>query len=97
MNEVIAAIRDGFEEIEVYIATPQAGKPRPYCEPHLIYDILRPYQRGYNQDKAGLIAALIYIKNSYANAEELIRERFNEKWILENREMHQIIKQVLES
>lgn len=97
MYEVVAAIRDGYEELEVYIATPTSGRPRPYCEPHLIYDLLRPYQRGYNQDTAGLIAALRYVKNSYCNAEELIRKRFSDQWIVDNKKIHSAIKQVLES
>lgn len=97
MYEVIAAIRDGQTELEVYVATPQEGVPRPHCEPHVVYDIIRPYHRGYNRDITGLIAALKFIKDSYGNGEALIRERFNEQWVLEDKEFHQAVKQVLES
>jgi len=97
MYEMMALVRDNVDEIEVYVAREKPGAtPLPYCEPHLIYDIIRPCHRGYNRDIPGVIAALRFVKNSYANAKDLIKERFNEKWVLEDEELSKAIKQLLE-
>lgn len=76
MNRVIAAIRDEKTTIDTFIATPK-GKPKPQCEAHVVYDFLRSYQREINRDRAGLIAALQFLLNSYSNVEDLLRHRFS--------------------
>jgi hypothetical protein len=94
MKRVIAAIRDGQDTIAAYVAHLD-GKPRPQCEPHVIYDLLRSYERGINTDKDGLITALRYLRRSYANVDMLLRERFNGGWMHDDR-TGEVIRQVLE-
>lgn len=93
MYTVIAAIVAGHKTIEAFVCTP-AGKPRPHCEPHVVYDLIRAYDRKINPDRAGLIAALRFLKNSYANVEPLLRERFSGDW-MPNQEIREIIAEVL--
>jgi len=96
MYEMIAANRDGLTEIEVYVATPKENAhPLPHCEPHVIYDIIRPCLRGYNRDIEGMTAALRFIKNSYGNGEKLVRERFNEQWVLNDPQISEAIRELL--
>ncbi len=93
MHRVIAAIRDDMLEIEAFVVSLNS-QPKPQCEAHVVYDLLRTYHRGINQDKEALIVALKYLKDSYANVEDLLRNRFNKDW-LPNDEMQEIIKEVL--
>ncbi|MFA6198307.1 MAG: hypothetical protein WC734_04110 [Patescibacteria group bacterium] len=93
MHRVIGAIKEDQITITAYFAR-QTGIPQPHCEPHVIYDLLRAYERGINKDTAGLITALRFLRQSYFNVEQLLRERFNEGWI-NNPETREIIRQVL--
>lgn len=93
MNRAIAAIRDGKTAIVAYVARVN-GAPRPYCEPHTVYDLLRAYQRKMNTDKAGLVSALKFLRKSYANVDELLRNRFNKAW-LPNEEVQSAIQEAL--
>ena len=95
MHRVIGAIRDDKEKIAAYIAY-QKGKARPMCEPHVVYDLLRAYQRKLNTDKKSLIAALRFLKKSYSNVEELLRKRFNASW-LPDPKLQAIIQEVLKN
>ena len=94
MKRTIAAIRDGRETIQAYVAT-QAEKSRPVCEPHVVYDMLRAYERGLSADRAGLVAALRFLRESYANVEDLLRNRFSDSWV-HNKELQVIIKEVID-
>mgnify|MGYP001580252155 CR=1 FL=1 len=80
MNRVIAAIRKGDKSIVAYIAS-LSGVPRPLCEPHAVYDLIKAYQRGINRDRKGLIAALRFLRKSYANVDGVLRERFGKRWL----------------
>lgn len=93
MHRAIAAIRDGQETIEAVIGySPE--KFRTVCEPHVVYDLLRPYIRKLNSDRAGLIAALRYLRKCYVNVDELLRQRFSFDGI-PNEEIQAIIQEVL--
>lgn len=94
MHRTIAAIRDGFEEIEAFIGT-NTNAAKPQCEPHLIYDLLRSYQRQINTDKAGLITSIKYLRKAYSNVDELLRNRFSKSWI-PNDEIQAIIQAALD-
>lgn len=83
MHRVIAAIRDRRFTIRAYVATP-TGQPKPHCEAHVVYDLLRAYQRGLNRDRGALVTALRFLRGSYANVDELLRIRFGSKWIPDN-------------
>lgn len=94
MHRVIAAIRDGKTALDAFIAIPQE-KPQPQCEPHVVYDFLRSYQRGINQDRTGLIIALKFLLKSYSNVKDLLRMRFGPSR-LRNKELQEIIQEVLQ-
>ncbi|OHA52137.1 MAG: hypothetical protein A3A97_04475 [Candidatus Terrybacteria bacterium RIFCSPLOWO2_01_FULL_40_23] len=95
MHRVVAAIRDDKEIIIAYVAR-HNGIPKTICEPHVVYDLLKAYHRKLNTDREGLIAALRFLKTSYANVEDLLRERFNKSGIPSD-EMQQIIQEALRS
>jgi len=93
MNRVIASLREGKKEIEAWVATPNK-KPKPKVEPHVIYDFLRSYHRGINKDRKGLIAALKFLRKSYSNVDQLLKERFNIDWV-PSEEIQKIIRDSL--
>lgn len=93
MHRVIAAIRGDYSKISAFVGKLEA-KPQPQCEPHVVYDFLRAYDRGINKNKADLIAALRFLKGSYSNVEMLLRGRFGKSWISSD-EIHEIITKVL--
>lgn len=93
MKRVIAAIRDGKTAIQAYVAE-QNGIPKPKCEPHVVYDLLRAYQRGVNHDRTELISALVFLRKSYTNVDELLRNRFAKNWLPDD-EMQEIIREAL--
>lgn len=95
MHVVVAAIIAGYTAIEAFVCAP-TGKAQPHCEPHVIYDLIRAYDRKINTDRAGLMAALRFLKNSYANVEPLLRERFTGGWML-NQEVREIVEEVLKA
>ena len=76
MHRTIAAIRDGKETIEAYV-----GKIpdilQTVCEPHVVYDLLKPYLRKQTTDKEGLLTALKYLRKCYRNVDDLLISRFN--------------------
>jgi len=94
MLRTIAAIRDGKETIEAFVARP-SGKFRPNCEPHVVYDLLRAYHRGINKDQEGLIIALRFLRHSYANVEHLLKTRFSKPYIPGDDEIQEIIREAL--
>lgn len=94
MHRVVAGIRDGREKILAFIAYPE-GNFAPACEPHVVYDIIRAYQRKLNTNKEELICALRFLRKSYSNIDTLLRERFSPEW-LPDAEMQEIFKAVFE-
>ncbi len=93
MKRVIAAIRDDKKTILAYVARLK-GRPRPKCEPHLIYDLLKAYHRGLNKDREALITALKFLRKSYGNADYLLKERFSKSWVPSD-EIQEIIQEAL--
>lgn len=93
MYRVIAAIRDNKTGVAAFVAK-KAGKPKPQCEPHVVYDLLRAYQRGLNKDRKALITALRFLRKSYSNVTDLLKERFNKDWVRDE-EIQKIIREAL--
>ncbi len=93
MHRTIAAIRDGRTTIDVIIGTPP-DRPLPMCEPHVVYDLLRPWLQQRTNDRAGLIAALRYLRAAYRNVDELLRQRFSIDWV-NDPELQNIIQESL--
>jgi len=91
MHRTIAAIRDGKKEINAYIVRLKS-RPRPQCEAHLVYDLLRSYNRGINKDKNGLVSVLRFLRHSYSNVDDLLRKRFSKPYIPGDDEIQDIIK-----
>lgn len=94
MYRTILAILDEKNHINAFVARAQ-NKFQPQCEPHVVYDLLRSYNRGINKDKQGLIAALYFLKNSYSNVENLLKTRFSKPYIPGNDEIQDIIYKAL--
>lgn len=93
MPDTVVAIRDGQSTIEAFVAK-TAGKPKTVCEQHIVYDLIRAYQRGLSKDRTGLVAALRFLNESYSNVGETLRVRF-QKALLPEDEVQQIIAEVL--
>jgi len=94
MHRTIAAIREGKQTITAFVAK-HKGTPKPYCEPHVVYDLLKAYHRKLNSDKESLIVALRYLRKSYANVDDLLKNRFSKSWMPDD-EIQKIIKESLE-
>ena len=95
MHRTIAAIRDDHTTIEAYVGRLATGKNyRPVCEPHVVYDVLRPFLRKINTDKVGLRATLRYLLQSYSNVADLLKHRFNHAAVPDE-EVQLIISEVL--
>jgi len=94
MHRVVAAIRDDKLTIKAYVAELTAIT-QPFCEPHVVYDLLRSYQRKINTDREGLISALRFLRKSYANVNWLLENRFNKEHVRDD-EIQEIIKESLQ-
>ncbi|MBI3115176.1 MAG: ParB N-terminal domain-containing protein, partial [Candidatus Kerfeldbacteria bacterium] len=95
MRRVIAAIREDWDTIDAYVAR-HAGPAQPFCEPHVVYDLLKAYHRGLNRDRASLVTALRFLRGAYGNVDVLLRERFVKAWVPDD-EIQDIIREVLAS
>jgi len=93
MNRTLKALWDNKTVIEAYTAYPK-GNARPWCEAHVVYDVLRAYQRGLNTNREDCIAALRFLKNSYGNVEYLLKTRFSKAWV-DYPELQSIIAEAL--
>lgn len=80
MHRTIAAIRDGKKHIKAFVARLR-GNPKPLCEPHVVYDLLKSYHRKVNHDRQGLITAIRFLRHSFSNVDDLLRNRFTKSWV----------------
>lgn len=95
MNRTIAAIRDNINDIRAYVGTREGNALPIIIEAHVVYDFIRAFhQRGGDEDD--FKGALRFLRNSYANVEELLNTRFNSKWVKDEK-VQRLIKEVLES
>lgn len=79
MKRTIAAIRDGRESIEAWVAT-RTGPGCPCIEAHVIYDLLRAAQQGRGSLE-DLRASLRFLLQTYGNTRHLLEHRFNAEWV----------------
>lgn len=93
MHRTIAAIRSNKKEIQAFVARIN-GLPQSQCEPHVVYDFLRAYQRGLYTNRQQLVDALRFLRHSYVNVDDLLRNRFGPS-LLSNAEIQSIIQEVL--
>ncbi|GBE16243.1 hypothetical protein BMS3Abin15_00055 [bacterium BMS3Abin15] len=95
MHRLVGAVLSKKSTIEVFISTNE-NKYLPLCEAHTIYDLIRGYVRNA-RDKRGekeLYHALKLLSRTYGNVEELLRKRFNYKWV-PDKDVQKIIRRVL--
>lgn len=95
MHRFVKHILSGKEKIKVYVPVNETSE-LPYCEPHVVYDLIRGFQRNAydTQGKMQLKHALILLSRTYSNVRQLLKDRFNENWTLD-KEVQKIIKTVL--
>jgi len=94
MHRTIAAIRDNRKEITAFVVSLR-GSPKPQCEAHVVYDLLRSYNRGINRNKKDLISALRFLRHGYSNVEDLLKKRFSKPYIPGDDEIQDIIRKSL--
>lgn len=94
MKRVIAAARDGIDEVKAYIGR-RRGKPEPKVEPHVIYDFIRAYQqrRGNEED---FKASVRFLVNGYSNTRKLLEERFSIDWVGDDKTVR-LIREAIET
>jgi len=96
MHRTVAAIRDGREIITAFVGRLKGDKLMPMVEPHVVYDLIKAYQRSKEKDRIALIAALRLLKNNCANVDDLLRKRFNKSWIPSD-DIQEIVQEALKS
>lgn len=95
MHRAIAAIRDNKKTITAYVAF-ITGDLNPVCEGHVVYDLIKAYQRSKKtkKNKESFINAIKLLNSAYSNVESLLNERFNYNW-LPDKEIQDIFKKIL--
>jgi len=79
MNRVIAAARDGIDEIRAYVGRSK-GESQAKIEAHVIYDLIRGFQlRGGSEDD--FKAAIRLLLHTYSNTRGLLENRFSKDWV----------------
>ena len=94
MKRTIAAIRDGHDTIEAWVAT-RPGVGRPRIEAHVIYDLLRAAQQGRGS-RDDLRAALRFLLQAYGNTRDLLEHRFSAEWVRDP-QLQMLVREVLAS
>lgn len=95
MHRLIGSVLNGKKKIMAYIPLNEK-EVLPYCEAHVIYDLIRGYLRNAH-DQAGekeLYYGLKLLLRAYGNTEKLLRGRFNRYWVDDNK-VQKIIQKVL--
>ncbi len=95
MHRFVGAVLKNKKNIEAYIAI-NDGKHLPICEPHVVYDLIRGFQRNA-QDKQGeieLYHSLKLLSRTYENVTTLLKTRFNSERIPDEK-VQKILKRVL--
>ena len=79
MNRVIAAARDGIDEIRAYVGRSK-GESQAKIEAHVIYDLIRGFQlRGGSEED--FKAAIRLLLHTYSNTRGLLENRFSKDWV----------------
>lgn len=82
MHRFVGAVLAGESQVQAFVPL-NLDETLPVCEPHIIYDLIRGYIRNAKDEegKKDLYHALRLLLRTYANAEQLLRERFNSKYV----------------
>ena len=96
MHRFVGSIVNGNKTIEVYI--PDNEKILPYCEPHVLYDLIKGYVRnsGDSESEKELYYSLKLMIKSYANSRDLLENRFNIKYVADQK-VQEIIQKALKN
>lgn len=95
MHRFMEAVLSNKKSICAYVPVNET-KYLPICEAHVVYDLIRGFERNAN-DKEGrqeLYHALKLLSRTYANVKKLLINRFNKNYV-HNAEIQKIIKKVL--
>lgn len=93
MHRFVAQVLAGLQAVEVWAPV---SEELPICESHVVYDLIRGYIRNA-RDKRGkeeLYCALKLLNRTYSNVGDLLKNRFNEKWVPDN-DVQEVIRRVL--
>lgn len=95
MHRFVGAILAGKKTVTAY-APINEGKHLPVCEPHVVYDLIRGFQRHANdrQGKIQLYHSLKLLSRTYSNVADLLKKRFDCNHI-PDKEVQVIIDKVL--
>ena len=96
IHRLIGACLEGKKTIIALVPMNENGV-LPICEAHTIYDLIRGFIRHrHNKDgETELYYGLKLLLNTYANTQDLLKNRFNKKWV-DDEKTQNIIKKVLE-
>ena len=95
MHRFVGSLLAGEQTIEAYF--PEIEDPElPWCEAHIVYDLIRAYLRSSKDTEAEteLYHALKLLLRSYGNIRKLLLNRFNSDH-LNNQKVQDIIQRVL--
>lgn len=97
MHRFTGAVLEKQDTVEAYVAT-NDHEVLPECEPHVIYDLIRGYQRHAKDEdgKEDLYHGLRLLNRTYANVGTLLKERFNKKYVNDD-DVQEVIRKVLKS
>ena len=94
MNRVIAAARDGIDEVRAYVGR-SMGDSQAKVEAHVIYDLIRGFQlRGGSEED--FKASIRFLVNTYLNTKDLLENRFNIDWVGDEK-VQKLIKEAIGS
>lgn len=95
MHRFIGAVIKGQKKITAFVPLNE-NKYLPICEAHLVYDLIRGYQRNAADKKGAndLFHALSLLRRCYSNVPDLLRKRFNFKYV-SDKGVQEVIKKVL--
>ncbi len=83
MHRFVGFVMSGSKNVGVYLPVNE-DRVLPVCEPHVVYDLMRGFERHAN-DEAGkqqLYSSLILLARTYFNVKTLLFERFDDTRVL---------------
>jgi len=95
MHRFVGAIIKNKKTVSAYIPVDE-GKYLPICEAHVVYDLIRGFQRSA-RDKQGendLYHALRLLARTYENGADLLKIRFNHKYV-PDKAVQKIIRKII--
>lgn len=95
MHRFVGNVLRGTKQVSALVPVNEK-EVLPVCEAHVVYDLLRGYQRNAKDDAgaADLAASLRLLCRTYANVPDLLRNRFNATYVPDET-VQRIITEVL--